>query len=223
MRMFVSLAAAAALATGLAVGAQSSHAVTLTFFNVSNNSGDADDLINQLSVEVTQGADDTQASFTFLNDVGIASSITDVYFDDGTLLGVASISDSGAGVSFIEGASPGNLPGGVPFSFDATFSADSNPPTAPNGVNSSSEFLTIVFDLIDGLTFADTIAALLSGELRVGMHVQSIGESEDSDSFINNPPPPIPLPAGLVLFLSGLAGVGFLGRYKAKRQELKAA
>lgn len=29
----------------------------------------------------------------------------------------------------------------------------------------------------------------------------------------------IPLPAGLVLFLSGLAGVGFLGRYKAKRRE----
>lgn len=29
----------------------------------------------------------------------------------------------------------------------------------------------------------------------------------------------VPLPAGLVLFLSGLAGIGFLGRYKAKRRE----
>ena len=29
----------------------------------------------------------------------------------------------------------------------------------------------------------------------------------------------IPLPAGLLLFLSGLAGIGFLGRYKARRQE----
>jgi hypothetical protein len=29
----------------------------------------------------------------------------------------------------------------------------------------------------------------------------------------------IPLPAGLLLFLSGLAGIGFLGRYKAKRRE----
>ncbi len=29
----------------------------------------------------------------------------------------------------------------------------------------------------------------------------------------------IPLPAGLLLFLSGLAGIGFLGRYKAKRSE----
>jgi hypothetical protein len=29
----------------------------------------------------------------------------------------------------------------------------------------------------------------------------------------------IPLPAGLLLFLSGLAGIGFLGRYKARRHE----
>ena len=29
----------------------------------------------------------------------------------------------------------------------------------------------------------------------------------------------VPLPAGLVLFLSGLAGIGFLGRYKAKRRD----
>ena len=33
----------------------------------------------------------------------------------------------------------------------------------------------------------------------------------------------IPLPAGLLLFLSGLAGIGFLGRYKARRQEPAAA
>jgi hypothetical protein len=33
----------------------------------------------------------------------------------------------------------------------------------------------------------------------------------------------IPLPAGLLLFLSGLAGIGFLGRYKAKRSEPAAA
>jgi hypothetical protein len=222
MRMFVSLAAAAVLASGLSVGAQPAQAVTLSFFNISNNSGDADDLINQLSVEVTEGADDTQASFTFLNNVGIASSITDVYFDDGSLLGIATIIGS-AGVSFAEGASPPDLSGGNPFSFDSTFSADSTPPTAPNGVDSSSEFLTIVFNLIDGLTFTDTIAALLSGDLRIGLHVQAIGLSGDSDAFINNPPPPIPLPAGLVLFLSGLAGVGFLGRYKSKRQELNAA
>jgi hypothetical protein len=34
---------------------------------------------------------------------------------------------------------------------------------------------------------------------------------------------PIPLPAGLLLFLSGLAGIGVLGRYKAKRQDAAIA
>ena len=33
----------------------------------------------------------------------------------------------------------------------------------------------------------------------------------------------IPLPAGFLLFLSGLAGIGFLGRYKARRKEPAAA
>lgn len=32
----------------------------------------------------------------------------------------------------------------------------------------------------------------------------------------------VPLPAGLLLFLSGLAGIGFLGRYKARRREAVA-
>jgi hypothetical protein len=84
-------------------------------------------------------------------------------------------------------------------------------------VNSSTEWLTIIFNLVAGMTFADTIAALISGDLRLGMHVQAIGTSGDSDGFINNPLDPVPLPAGLLLFLSGLAGIGFLGRFKSKR------
>ena len=222
MGKFVSMAATAAMVAGLSLGAESSQAVTLTFFNISNNSGQAAAVATQFSVEVEQGADDTQASFTFLNNVGIAASITDVYFDDGSLLGIASISSS-SGVSFSEGASPPDLPGGEPYSFDTSFSADSDPPVAPNGVNSSTEWLTIVFNLVAGMTFTDTIAALISGELRLGMHVQAIGTSGDSDGFINNPLDPVPLPAGLLLFLSGLAGIGSLGRFKAKRSEAATA
>ncbi len=218
MGKFVSMAATAAMVAGLSLGAGSSQAVTLTFFHISDNSGQAAAVATQLTVEVEQGADDTEASFTFWNNVGIAASITDVYFDDGSLLGIASISSS-AGVSFSEGAAPPDLPGGNCCSFDATFSADSNAPVAPNGVNSSTEWLTIIFNLVGGMTFADTIAALISGDLRLGMHVQAIGTSGDSDGFINNPLDPVPLPAGLLLFLSGLAGIGFLGRFKSKQSE----
>ena len=54
----------------------------------------------QLSVDVTAVAGNAhQVLFTFTNAGPLASSITDVYFDDGTLLGIASISGS-SGVSF---------------------------------------------------------------------------------------------------------------------------
>ena len=222
MGKFVSMAATAAMFAGLSLGAESSQAVTLTFFHISDNSGQAAAVATQLTVEVEQGADDTEASFTFWNNVGIAASITDVYFDDGSLLDIASISSS-AGVSFSEGAAPPDLPGGNCCSFSASFSADSNDPVSANGVDSSTEWLTIIFNLVAGMTFADTIAALISGDLRLGMHVQAIGTSGDSDGFINNALDPVPLPAGLLLFLSGLAGIGFLGRYKSKRSEAATA
>jgi hypothetical protein len=222
MRMFVSLAAAAALAAGLSIGAQTSQAITLSFFNISNNSGV--DVAGQLSALVEDVGGD--ASFTFFNDVGIDSSVTAVYFDDDVpLLGSATITSSGVGpsvtaVNFSEGATPSNLPGGAAHSFSATYSADSDTPPPENGINEATDWLTIVFDLLAGMSFTDVTAALMNGDLRIGMQVQSIagGGANDSDQFLNNPAP-IPLPAGLLLFLSGLVGIGFLGRYKAKRSE----
>ncbi|MBX9793296.1 MAG: hypothetical protein K2Y02_03245 [Burkholderiaceae bacterium] len=53
-----------------------------------------------------------QVLFKFRNVGPAASSITDVYFDDGTLLGIANVLNHG-GVDFSQGASPANLPGGT--------------------------------------------------------------------------------------------------------------
>ena len=178
---------------------------TLSFDNISANSvGDALIGETQLFVDVAD-IGGSQVSFRFYNTGPNASSITDVYFEDGTLLGIATVINA-PGVNFSQGASPGNLPSAnqavPPFVATAGFTADSDPPAQPNGVNPGEE-LIIVFDLLGGQTFADTEAALdlggAPGGLRIGIHAQGFA-SGGSESFVNNPPgtppPPPPPPPG---------------------------
>ena len=224
MRRILSCLAVAAL---WASAATSASAATFGFGCVTNNNAtNCADGVGQLSVEVLAGPGATQASFTFKNAGPDASSITDVYFDDGTLLGIASITNM-TGVSFTQGASPGDLPGGntIGFETSAGFLADSTPPAQPNGVN-PGEQLTITFNLLPGTTFAQLIAAIedgvgcnvdnsCAGTLRIGIHVQGFANG-GSESFVNNPgggggsPDPqtvVPEPASLLLLGSGLGAV----------------
>ena len=188
----------------LALASMAQAGVTYGFYNItSNNLVDAMNGEAQLSVFVEAGPGANQVYFQFSNTGPNAMSITDVYFDDGTLLGIASITN-GSGVSFSQNASPPNLPGWnnitPAFQVTAGFSADSNPPAQPNGVN-PGETLTIVFNLLGGFTFADTINALNTpGDvLRIGIHVQGFAGG-GSESFVNTPTPG-------ALGLLGLAGL----------------
>lgn len=193
--------------------AGSASAVPVTFFCITGNSaGDCAIGEAQLSAEVTD-VGGMQVLFDFSNSGPAASSITDVYFDDGTLLGIAGLIDADdaalgstgdAGVDFSQNASPPNLPGAnaVGFQTTAGFLADSDPPAQPNGVN-PGEMLGIVFDLQTPGTFADVIAELTDGRLRIGLHVQGFA-SGGSESFVNHP---VPEPGTALLMGLGLLGL----------------
>ena len=202
---------------------------------VENNSGMPGVVASKLTLAVTDAGSD-QVLFTF-NHIGDPSDtdldfyIADVYFDDGALLGIASIDNSDPGVSFNHPATPGDLPGGntVTPAFVTSgdekhhFSADSDSPVADNGVG-PGESLGIVFDLLDGKTFNDVINAIYVGfdplanygggaydgwkepSLRIGIHVQGIDgpwEDDASDTYILTPVPGA--------FLLGMLGMGVAG------------
>ena len=177
-----------------------------SFFRITDNADE--DIASQLSVDVTAGAGGT-VDFTFYNNVGIASSITEVYFDDGTLLEIAEITSSG-GVDYVGGATPADLPGGndIDPAFVATqaFSTQADGNTQ-DGVDAEDEWLKINFTLQGTQTYADTLAALADGSLRIGLHIRSIGDKEDSDGFVNSPLTVVPLPGTAALAACGLLGL----------------
>jgi len=188
--------------------------VTYGFYHVVEPGDGATELADgaigeaQLFVTVSDPCN-SQVLFTFTNTGPKASSITDVYFDDGSLLSIASIDNSDPGVSFSSPASPPNLPGGnnvsPPFVTTPGFSADSDPPVQPKGVN-PGESLGILFNLQDSRTFNDVINELNDTTLRIGIHVQGF-DSGGSESFVN-----IPAPGALLLASIGLTLVGWIRR-----------
>ena len=162
----------------------------------------------QLFVEVTN-LSAKQVLFTFTNTGPEACSITDIYFDDGVLLGIASIDDSCYGVLFSQSTTPHNLPGGhtliPPFVATEGFSADSDPPVEHNGIN-PNEWLGITFDLKPDKDFSNVTGNLACGQLRIGIHVQGYA-SGGSESFVN-----VPEPATVTLLSAGLGIVTLLRR-----------
>jgi hypothetical protein len=176
----------------------------------------------QLTVSVSD-AGGNQILFEFSNAGAAPSSITDVYFDDGTLLGIAGLIDfddgtgGDAGVDFtqddIDPVSPPDLPGGENLSpaFDVTayFLADSDSPhTILNGVN-PGESLGVLFSLQGGGTLQDVLDELATGELRIGIHVQGFADG-GSEAFVNNGI--VPIPSSLVLGSIGVALIGWFRR-----------
>ena len=206
----------ARLAAGVLLGGccMTAQAATLDFFCITgNNFDDCATGEAQLAVAVTDPGNG-QVLFTFSNTGANASTISEVYFDDGTLLGIAAIDNSDPGVSFYQfGVNPPDLPGGnsisPPFQVTAGFSADADDPAPKWGV-SPGETLGILFNLQAGKAYHDVLVDLYTGDLRIGMHVIAFAGG-GSESFVNNPGDDpnmvVPLPAAVWLLGSGLMGL----------------
>ncbi|MFG0276141.1 MAG: hypothetical protein ACF8QF_13900 [Phycisphaerales bacterium] len=186
-------------------------AVTLRFGGVSkNNESNTSDGEQQLTIDVfspTTGPvrEGNFIGFLIENPGPAQSTITQIYFDDGTILGLATILDDPEnGVDFEQYPNPADRPGGneldPPFEATQAFSVGNEPGRA-NGID-VGESLTLIFELLPGLDFEDTLQALVDGTLRIGMHVQGFADG-GSESFVNLPPEfdvvPLPGPAGLAI------------------------
>ena len=163
-----------------------------------------------------------QVLFRFRNVGPTYCRISDVYFDNGSLLSIASLIDIDDGVGgdsrvdFSLGASPGDLPGGEnltpAFEVTEAFLADSDSPGQSDvqspykpGVEPDDQWLGVRFSLKQDRTYTNVVEELgAGGLLRIGLHVTSFPD-DGSEAFVTTPEPAM---LGLVL----LGGLGFLVR-----------
>jgi hypothetical protein len=191
-------------------------------------------LPDQMKVDVTD-AGGGYVDFKFTNAIGIASSITALYFDAAAgLFKSIKVQSESAGVDFkTESLSPPNTPGanGIspPFvvsvlengpgkSDNVTLGADTQ--GSPQGIDAASESLVLRLGLGTGKTFSDIIAALDKGPgvdaLRIAAHIQSLpgGQSESIICCDTGTGIPSPEPASMALF--GLMAIGAAHRIRRR-------
>ena len=196
----------------LALHAVSAQAELFAFYSITDNdpSGYAQFVgESQLYMDVTL-LSMGQVSLVFTNTGPVASSVSRIYFDYNPELSLSLVTiNDGGGVEYAANPSnPKNLPSGnnqtEAFISDLAFSSDN--PSPHKGIN-PYESLELIFNHNDAYNFLDSLE---SEELRVGLHVISLGEY--SESFVNN----IPEPATAPLFFLGTAALRWL-RIKKSR------
>jgi hypothetical protein len=241
-----------ALVSGLlAVGARAAmYDPTWEWTFNDNNSGVAGTVASYLSVDVVAGPTEGTVDFIFSNFSDQASAvdaavigtpvITEIYFEDGTLLNLATIFDvdfdaTYTGLDFEPPPTPAKLPGFNKFWTTAQFSVDADngnetPDGNANGIG-PGESLTLRYTLQNNLGFADVISAIglgfdateyyestplpritqVEGDLRIGIHVRGVGEGSNfSEGFLLTP-----VPGAVLLGMLGLSVAGLMLRKRA--------
>lgn len=187
---------------------------TGSFVRIGAEPSISDDIEPLLSVLVTMPSA-TQATFTFTYLEGLLDHdgvIQAIYWDEtvppvlGSFFSIPS--------DWASPATPGDLPEGndVDPDFVTTASAEEDEPGTTAGIN-PGESAAFTFNLVDGADYADLGLELTEGDLRMGLFMQSIGDTEFSDHFVSYPPdiPPPPPPPRDPVPLPGAAGLGLLG------------
>lgn len=207
--------------------------VDIGFQRITNNN--TENVANQLSAQLLDQASafsdfginlaSDEVLFTFKNSAVIASNIAEIYFDDGVIFSQTGLYNSLGGYTSFSGGTPtpANLPSGNSinpgFVATASFGADVDPGNPGKGINAGNDILGIKIKLLAGLHSSQVVAALSDGDLRLGLHVRSIGNAGGSDSFVNTPvspaATPVPLPAAAWLF--GGALVTLLGTPRRRK------
>ena len=188
------LATSSVCISGIILTALPAQAFQFNFGNItSNNATNAAAGESQLFIDVTDaaGKDDLSSSsvlFKFSN-VGLAaSSITQIYFDNSSVLkSVGPIADSGIGVDYSIASGNLNLPGGNSLTnkFVSDFGIKANTPVSQEGVN-PGEWVNVLFNLTPTKTLKDVISDMTTGSMRVGVHVQAFSNG-GSEAFVNRP------------------------------------
>lgn len=133
-------------------------------------------------------------------DPGVTSTtptVTRIFFEDraGVLGNSPSVSSSSGVVSFVR-SDGANLPGGNNIDFETSIAFTAAAPRPMNGLDPGE---SIVF-FFGGSDYHSVVAGIVSGDFRVGLHVQEIGAcAEDSAAFVTV----IPEPGSALLGLLG--------------------
>jgi len=209
-----SLLAVAGVAAVSAVSAAPASA--FSFGNIGGGDTPGDSYVDSFTYTVTnQGS---AVRFDIFNSGNAAAPnmfISKVFFDDNGYLSAPSLYGTNVGeVSFSGGASNDQLPqGGNDFTTDYAFSR--NPGGGNVGGIQGAESFPVSFRG----DFINIIAALNSGALRVGLHVQGLPNGQ-SDSYISTNTQDTPEP--LTMLAAG-AAVGFGTVFKKQRDRAQKA
>ena len=144
-------------------------------------------------------------------DTAEVPTITKIAFDDdnGTLPS-PSFANTPPSVAFHANDSV-NIPGSNNINFDTTYGFSADPPPTTTGIDPGEQFV-ISFG---NTSVVDIILAMSSGELRIGVHVQQIGNNDGSASFVtttSGPVTSVPEPSSALLL--SFAGLSCLMRRK---------